>query len=154
MPPSTLNYWVQIKLVRPSFRGPEGHRVEQWWSVEDVVIVRTIRALRQQGSSLQQVRKVRSTLESWGHSLSDTRLIWTGGDIVAHGPNGELSSALSEPGQQMFVLDGLPIDVWYREALAHAVPVDLPEFRRTSRRRRRVQAQRREPIANLLGRAL
>lgn len=129
MPPSTLNYWVQIGLVRPHLRRTEGRRVEYWWTVQDAVVVRTVRSLRGVGASLQLVRKAKVQVESWQDSFTNVRLYWDGSDIqIARDQDGLLSTL--RPGQGMFQLAGLPLDVWFAEAEAEAMPVDLAAFRK------------------------
>src|SRR4051794_36308139 len=81
LPSSTLNYWVQTGLVRPSIRGPEGRRVEQYWSVEDIVVVRAVQRLRGHGASLQAVRKASRELQRWGSAMNNARLFWDGRQI-------------------------------------------------------------------------
>lgn len=149
IPPSTLNYWVQIGLVKPSLRGPEGRRVEYYWSVRDVVAVQAIRALRQAGASLKQVRRARTAIAAWGGSLSDTRLYWDGQDIQLQDADGNFSSALASPGQ-MVLLGILPLGAWQDRASHQARPVSLSALRAGSRARRKQQAARRETTESLL----
>lgn len=143
VPSSTLNYWVRTGLVRPSVRAAEGKRVEQYWSVRDVVIVKAIRNLRHAGASLHQVRKVKRQLADWDLSLSEAALHWDGRDVVITDGEGVATSALLHPGQQVLILVRLPIGLWAEEAAAdaEAVPRDLAELRR--RRRERTASRRR-----------
>ncbi len=142
--PSTLNYWVQIGLVKPTLRGPQGKRVEYYWSVQDVVAVQAVRALRQAGASLKQVKRVRTIIAAHGGSLSNTRLYWDGRDIHLQDEDGLISSALQRPGQ-MVLLGILPLGVWQDRAARDAQPVSLSDLRSEARRRRKAQAGRREP---------
>ncbi len=151
IPASTLNYWVQIGLVKPSLRGPEGRRVEYYWSVQDVVAVQAVRALRQAGASLRQVRRARTVIAAWGGSLSNTRLYWDGRDIQLQDEDGNFSSALNRPGQ-MVLLGVLPLGVWQDQAARQALPVSLSELRAATRRRRKKQAARGELTESLLAR--
>jgi DNA-binding transcriptional MerR regulator len=150
MPASTLDYWVQIGLVRPTLRRSQGRRVERWWSVNDLVVVRVVRALRQAGASLQQVRRVSRQLAAAGDSLSSCRLFWDGRDVLLLEPDGEITSVLNRPGQGMLQIVQLPVSDWHREAAAVAVPVDLTVFRRDALKRRRAQVDRTEPVQSLL----
>jgi DNA-binding transcriptional MerR regulator len=149
MPASTLNYWVQTRLISPSLRRPEGKRVEQWWSLNDVVVVRTIRALRQAGASLQIVRKTKRLIENRGDSLSGTRSIWDGRDIALVDDLGEITSVSLGGQQLLFVLEA-PLGDWYSEAAHEAEPVDVDSFQRQSRVRRRQRAERVEATASFL----
>lgn len=149
IPASTLNYWVQIGLVKPSLRGPEGRRVEYHWSVQDVVAVQAVRALRQAGASLKQVRQVRTAIAARGGSLSNTRLYWDGHDIQLQDEDGSFSSALKRPGQ-MVLLGILPLGVWQERATRDARLVSISELRAGTRRRRKQQMSREEPTKFLL----
>jgi len=148
--PSTLNYWVQLGLVRPTIRQPQGRRVEQWWSVEDVVVVRAIKALRAVGVSMKQVRKVRRVLLAADMTLASSRLYWDGTDVVLLDSGGNLESALQRPGQQMMVLAGLPIAEWHKQYAEEARPVDSQELQRMDRVLSRARSQRSEPIERLI----
>jgi DNA-binding transcriptional MerR regulator len=142
IPASTLDYWVRIGLVRPSLRGSDGQRAERWWTVEDVVVVRAVRALRQAGAPLQRVRRVRKLLEDWGRPLSGVRLFWDGRDILIAGSDGGLTSGLTNPGQYMLQLTILPLGEWHEQAQQLVQPVDVQQLRRRAAERRRArQAQ-------------
>lgn len=149
MPASTLDYWVKTRLVRPSLRQSEGHRVERWWSIEDVVVVLTIRALRRMGASLAEVRRAEKHLREWGRSFADTQAYWDGTDIVVMDENGAPASAVRWPGQFVLFESRLPLGAW--EAAARARPeakvVDLEAFRNARRERRKQQRERRALLA-------
>lgn len=142
IPSSTLNYWVQVGVARPSIRGPQGRRVEQYWSVEDVVVVRAVQRLRRQGASLQQVRKARREIEKWGSSMSNARLYWDGREIYLQDEGGDLVSTLKRPSQRAWLLAALPLGEWHRETSTAAGPIELDEQRERSRRRRRQERER------------
>jgi len=149
MPASTLNYWVQTRLISPSLRGQQGKRVEQWWSVNDVVVVRTVRVLRQAGASLQIVRAAKRLIEKRGESLSGTRLIWDGKDIAIADEDGGITSVALGGQLLLFVLDA-PIGEWYSEAAKEAEVVDLSAFQKQARARRRQRNKRAEAMMPLL----
>jgi DNA-binding transcriptional MerR regulator len=131
MPASTLDYWVRIGLVTPAIRQSEGRRVERWWSIRDVIVVRTIRALRQAGASLQDVQRAKDRLEAWGSDLGSAHLYWDGGDLQVSDDNG-LVSVSRQPGQQMLQLVRLPVGAWEDELKQDEgiVEIDLARFRR------------------------
>ncbi len=144
IPPSTLNYWVQTGVVRPSLRGPEGKRVEQWWTTRDVVVVRVVRALRTAGAPMAQIRRARRQLESWGEDLASCQLYWDGRSVlVADGHDAPVSVGL-QPGQRVWHFMVLPVGEWEAEAATddEAVPVDLLQFRQRRRARRKEQRGR------------
>lgn len=149
MPPSTLNYWVQIGLVAPSLRQPQGRRVEYWWSVEDVVVVRSFRALRDAGASLQRLRRARRQLAQWGVAPSSARVLWDGRELLLATDGDALTSLLSQPGQGMFRVAVLPLGEWHAEVTALAEPVDLAAFRKERRSRAAQQRARRQPFQRL-----
>jgi DNA-binding transcriptional MerR regulator len=139
MPASTLDYWVRIGLVRPSLRKSDGQRAERWWTVEDVVVVRAIRALRQAGAPLQRVRRIRKLLEEWGEPMSGARLYWDGRDIIVAGSDGGLTSGLARPGQYMLQLTILPLGDWHEQAQRLVQPVDVQKLQRKAAERRRAR---------------
>lgn len=115
--PATLDYWIRSGLVTPSIRPSSGRRVPRLWAVEDVVLVRSIKALREAGCPLQKVREVKALLDTrWSESLRDYVLYWDGGDVVGLDRWGNLRSLLSKPSQQMLHVLAIPIDRWRDEA--------------------------------------
>jgi DNA-binding transcriptional MerR regulator len=150
LPSSTLNYWVQLGLVSPSIRGPQGRRVEQYWSVEDVVVVRAIRQLRQAGASLQQVRKVAKRLTEWGSAMNNARLYWDGEDVLVETNTGELLSGLEHPGQLTWFLIALPLGTWHAQTTKRARPVDLSTIRDRDKARQKAVLARAQPLESLV----
>ncbi len=115
---STLDYWVRTQLVSPSLRGDPGRRRTRLWTVQDVVVVRAISRLRAAGGPLQRVREARDrVLKDWGTVGSDTTLLWTGGDIIRVGIEGDVESLLREPLQQAFrFVLSMPLGAWRDDA--------------------------------------
>jgi DNA-binding transcriptional MerR regulator len=153
LPSSTLNYWIQLGLVHPSIRAPQGRRVQQYWSVEDVVMVRAVRELRKAGASLQQVRKAVVRLADWEYSISSARLFWDGNDVKIQGPDGEVMSGLKRPGQLVWLLAALPLGRWHSQVRRDAQVIDRAEFAQRDRERLEKQRARREPLARVLRKA-
>lgn len=120
---STLNYWVQVGLVIPSLRSPNGRRVEQWWTVEEVVIAQSIRALRSAGVSLAEVRRISAQLSSAGASLASTSLYFDGKNVTLVVGDGRIE-ATRRPQQGMLFVVGLPLKEWHKRASAAAKPFD------------------------------
>lgn len=123
MPPSTLDYWVRTGLVRPTIRGSQGRRIERWWSLQDVLVVRAIRALRQAGASLQVVRAARKEIERCGQNFTEVRLHWDGTDLLITDTDGT-RSARAHPGQGVLLFMTLPLGDWHQE---HATDAALEE---------------------------
>lgn len=147
LPPSTLDYWVRTRLVTPSLRGSEGKRVERWWTVDEALAVKTVRALRQAGASLQQVRRALRIVADSGTDLNGLVLHWDGADLVQLLPDGTIASTMRAPGQTMLFEVVLPVGTWRREMSREALPVDLADFRQKRRARRKRQQSYRLPTA-------
>jgi DNA-binding transcriptional MerR regulator len=149
--PSTLNYWVRTELVAPSLLPSQGKRVTRWWSIPDLVTVRTVKALREAGCPLQTVRQAKDQVEKvWEDTMPAVVLYWDGADIIALEKWGTLRSAISHPGQQMFHLVALPVSKWHKQAEQSAVDVDLADVRERLKRippRRPTGTQSLRPIA-------
>jgi DNA-binding transcriptional MerR regulator len=136
VPVSTLDYWVRQGLVKPSVRSSEGRRVTRYWSVRDLVIVRTVRTLREAGCSLQGVRKVKSLIErEWRGDLSSVNVYWDGSDVRAVSDWDQLTSMLHRPNQEVLHLVAVPLEAWASEAAALAEEIDLDVMRQRKRRR-------------------
>ena len=153
MPPSTLNYWVQIGLVTPTLRAPAGRRAEQWWTIRDVVIVRAVRSLRQCGASMQQVRKAKKWIESVDGDLANIRLFWDGRDIVVTDEDGVLQSAVRHPGQLLLHVAELPLSQWAEDATCDegARERSREDFKRQNRSLVARRSRRVEPTYQALG---
>lgn len=131
MPPATLDYWVRTGLVTPSARSSEGRRVPRLWTIQDVLVVRCIKALREAGCPLQRVREVKAVLaKRWSEGLGDHVLYWDGGDIVGIDPWGNLQSLLRKPSQQLLHVLAIPIAQWRTEIEATARPVPVADLKR------------------------
>ena len=121
--PSTLDYWINKGLIYPSIRGPKGQRVTRLWSAKDVVIIRSIKALRNAGCPLQVLRSVKKTLnDSTDESIRDQVLYWDGFDLLGLDNWGNLQSLRRRPRQQMLHVLAIPIGDWNREAELSLAP--------------------------------
>lgn len=143
---STLNYWVREQLCGPSLIGSAGQRYTRYWSVRDLVMVRSIKALREAGCSLAKVREVRSILESEGSDIAASVLFWNGHDVLRMDSQGEIVSLLADHGQRAFAETvvhflTLPIRAWTMEAETQASEFDLATIE-GRRNRRRVERPR------------
>lgn len=141
VPVSTLHNWIAKKLVRPSIRGPEGRRVACYWSIRDVVIVRTVRALREAGCSPAGVKRVKQIVEEqWGESVASLHLFWDGSDVIAVTDWEDVRSVLQQPGQQMLHVVGIALHEWESELAATASTVRLDPVDLRKRRKARASA--------------
>lgn len=142
VPASTLTSWTRgdDPLVTPSVLGSAGRRASRYWSARDLVIVKAIKALRDAGCPLQQIRLASQRVRDWFEAdLSDTVLYWDGHDVVAVDSWGSVYSLIRHPGQQMIHVVALPLSDWRTEAENHReykeVHVAEIEARRDARRR-------------------
>ncbi|MGZ3546670.1 MAG: helix-turn-helix domain-containing protein [Gemmatimonadaceae bacterium] len=116
---STLDYWVRTQLVVPSVRDGTGHRITRLWSVQDAVVVRTIKALRDAGCPLQSLRRVKQHLEDhWNETVAENVLVWTGDDLQTIDRWGNLRSLWRKPDQLTFHLVAMPVAKWRAETEA------------------------------------
>lgn len=149
--PSTLNAWAARTppLVSPSLLASAGKRADRFWSVRDLVVVRSIKVLRQAGCPMQQLSKAAAQIDAaWGTDLAGVVLMWDGSDLIATSPWGELQSLIQHPGQAMFHLVAMPLDQWRHAAESSARPIDLEAIR--ERRVQRAGARRQREAANTL----
>jgi len=142
--PSTLAYWVRVGVVKPSVIGPSGHRYERWWSLSDVVAIKTVKALRDSGCPLQTVRRAVALLRSLDQDLASSRLVWDGEDVFIQDEFGSIVSAFRRPGQLVLHATVLPLADWARESdeISEEISVRIERRRRRSSRSRRSQTTR------------
>ena len=94
--PQALNYWLVTNVI-PVHKNLTGYR--NMWTFKELVAFRVLRTLRNNRIPLQQIRKVLSQLNEWGHALTDTYLIVENGDVLLV-ESGSLVSILRRPGQR------------------------------------------------------
>lgn len=103
-----LRYWDRVDLIRPSIQGTGGRPgVRRLYSFRDLIALRVIRSLLDNGMSLQRVRRawdyLRREGEMEGH-LSDVKLVTDGQTIFrVSNDDGELMDALREGQLAFFV---------------------------------------------------
>jgi DNA-binding transcriptional MerR regulator len=124
VPKSTLDYWVRSGLVAPSVRRNPGHRVSRLWTVEDAVLARAIKVLRDAGCPVRVLKKAQAFLRSeWKPMLGSSHLFWDGSDLFRIGEWDAVESIVQNPGQQAFRMVTLPVDAWAEELLGEIVPL-------------------------------
>jgi DNA-binding transcriptional MerR regulator len=150
VPISTLNGWVKAKLCRPSVLGPAGHRVSRYWHPRDVVVVRTIRALRNAGCEMSLIKRVGRLVEDeWSRPGDARALMYDGNDIYFIDEVDErLVSGGRNPGQALFPLSihiaALPLDIWIDRVKDVGKEIDLTEERKRRRQLARAKVAARE----------
>jgi len=119
-----LRYWDRVDLVRPSIQGTGGRPgVRRLYSFRDLVALRVVRSLLDNGMSVQRVRRawdyLRRNAEMDSH-LSEVKLVTDGNTIfrIASGDE-ELLDALREGQLAFFVA----ID-----SIARSVEEDITRF--------------------------
>ncbi len=103
-----LRYWDRVNLVRPSLQGTGGRPgVRRLYSFRDLVALRVVRSLLDNGMSLQRVRRawdyLRRNADMDGH-LAEVKLVTDGSTIfaVTH-DEGEVLDALRQGQLAFFV---------------------------------------------------
>ena len=103
-----LRYWDRVGLVKPSIQGSGGRPgVRRLYSFRDLVALRVVRSLLDNGMSLQRVRRAWDYLRREGemeNHLSDVKLVTDGQSIFkVSADDGELMDALREGQLAFFV---------------------------------------------------
>lgn len=103
-----LRYWDRVKLVSPSIQGTGGRPgVRRLYSFRDLVALRVVRSLLDNGMSLQRVRRAWDYLRREGDMedhLSDVKLVTDGHTIFqVSSDDGELMDALRQGQLAFFV---------------------------------------------------
>lgn len=80
-----LGYWDKIGLIKPSIAQAEGRGTRRLYSFVDIVQVKTAKALRDQGISLQKIRRCIAFLRKHApeieHPLAELKLLTDGKTI-------------------------------------------------------------------------
>jgi DNA-binding transcriptional MerR regulator len=122
---STLDYWIRTRLVEPTLRSSSGHRITRLWTVQDAVIVRTIKALRDAGCSLQAIRRAKQYLKDhWGETVAENVFVWTGSDLHVIDKWGSARSVWKRPDQLALTAVAMPIAQWRRETERSAIDLN------------------------------
>jgi DNA-binding transcriptional MerR regulator len=147
VPLTTLNAWAGgiEPLVTASLLGSAGKRSPRFWSARDLVVVQSIRALRDAGCPLQQIREASRRVHEWFDSdLGSTVLYWDGTDVMAMDSWGDIYSLIRHPGQQVLHVVVLPLSEWREAAISSPAYCDVDvasiDARRQARRTERLEA--------------
>ena len=103
-----LRYWDKVRLVKPSVQGSGGRPgVRRLYSFRDLVALRVVRSLLDNGMSLQRVRRAWDYLRREGGMeghLADVKLVTDGLSIFrVSSDEGELMDALRQGQLAFFV---------------------------------------------------
>ena len=97
----TINFWARTGFVPPSIQDSAGKGTFRRWSFEDIVAIRVAKQLRDQGLSLQKLRRVADFLKGMAgikQPLASAWLIVQGEDVFLTDGEGVMS-LLEQPGQ-------------------------------------------------------
>lgn len=75
-----LDYWQSKGLLTPSGTG-KGERNWRDYTIDDAILARTIKALREEGVSLNKIEEVLKKIAESGKSLRTLKLAAYGGDV-------------------------------------------------------------------------
>ena len=143
VPASTLDYWIKLGICSPMPGTSRGRRYQRYWSLRDVVIVRTVKLLREAGCSLQLLRKAQRELrDSWDTDLASAVLFWNGSDLITVDDAGNLMALVEQSGQlalqEPLRFVSVPLARWLDEVTTTSkdkqVPVDARALARGRRR--------------------
>jgi len=124
VPKSTVDYWVRTGLVTPTVRDNPGRRRSRLWTIEDAVLARAIKVLRDAGCPVSVLRRAKAFLDSeWRPLLGTNHLFWDGAELFRIGEWDDLQAIVRNPGQQAFRMVTLPVDAWAEELLGEVVPL-------------------------------
>lgn len=108
VPVDTLKYWASTKVAIPSVDKGAGQGKARRWSFTDLLGLRVVASLRDQGVSLQRVRKILPKLKALTRkdsnlaALAGSRLaVLPDGDVAIRRSSEELISLLNSPSQQL-----------------------------------------------------
>ena len=106
-----LAYWVRTGLIKPRFVEPERWLSYKYlYSFRDLVAIRTLAVLREQGVSLQTLRMVNEQLqEHYEDPWSTMRFGMLGELVVFYDPDSGLVRDGARPPQALFKLDMVEI---------------------------------------------
>ena len=143
VPMSTLHYWARQGVVTPTLRASVGRRATRWWSLQDLVAARAVKALRESGCPLQTLARAHSVItDAWLERPEDSVLYWDGVDVLALSSLGDVTSVLRHPGQRVLHIVAIPVHQWGIEAANDPDYVDVDIDRLKHRDAERMKRRR------------
>lgn len=127
-----LDYWARTGLVRPSVMAAVGSGSRRAYSYGDLLKLRVIKDLLDNGVGLPQIRDVFENHRNiLGEDLAGGRLVISGNEVLfMRGPD-ELVALLQRPGQQALALIMLEVE-GIKEQLNGAIVSELARHRGNS----------------------
>lgn len=142
--PSQLRYWDNVRLIQPSIQSTGGRPgVRRVYSFPDLVMLRVIRSLKDNGMSLQRIRRAWNYLRRNGVDPTDAKLVTDGVSIFRIGQDDdELLDALREGQLAFFIaLDEITCSVEEDVTLFELDRDRFLEFLRDSREELRLRVE-------------
>lgn len=141
--PSKLNYWVAKGFCTPTLDAGHGRRATRYWTVEDLIVLRSIKELRARGCSLQLVALVEARLRTrYKRGIASAVLFYDGSDVLVE-DEGTITRLVKDAGQAAFpetlYLAAWALRPWVEEAERHTSMVNIDEIRN---RRAAIRARR------------
>jgi DNA-binding transcriptional MerR regulator len=79
--PSTLKYWIRLKIVLPAAL-PTGQRFVRFWRADEAMLVRAVKQLRDGGCPLEVIKSdLRPTLKPHLRTSAEALLRWNGSEL-------------------------------------------------------------------------
>ena len=103
-----LDYWARQNYVRPSVEDAKGSGSQREYSFKDVLKLKVMKHLLDQGLSLQKTRLAIDALERAGEDVASVRLVLAGSEALVVHSDGEVSNALTRQG--VFAAVVLPME--------------------------------------------
>lgn len=105
--PSQIRYWDNVRLVQPSVQQTGGRSgVRRIYSFRDLVMLKAVKGLKDNGMSLQRIRRAWSYLHRNGVDPRSVKLVTDGISIFRIAADDELLDTLREGQLSFFVALG------------------------------------------------
>jgi DNA-binding transcriptional MerR regulator len=117
-----LDYWARQNYVRPSLEDAKGSGSQRLYTFRDLLKLKVMKQLLDQGMSLQKTRTAIEALEKAGEDVASARLVLAGGKALVVHSDGEVSDVLSGQGVFAVVLPMEGVVQELRSAITAAAP--------------------------------
>jgi DNA-binding transcriptional MerR regulator len=99
-----LDYWARQNYVRPSLEDARGSGTQRLYTFQDLLKLKVMKRLLDQGMSLQKTRGAIKALEDAGEDVASARLVLSGTSALVVHSDGEVSDVLTRQGVLALVL--------------------------------------------------
>lgn len=101
VPYASVDYWARTRLVVPSLAEAKGTGTDRRYSFGDLVALRLVRELREEGIPTQALRRAVQHVREVKNPLSECRLLVIGTTVVWAKSDDEVIDLLRHPGQRI-----------------------------------------------------